>query len=423
MTIAFWATAALLLAGGMLFVLPPLLRPAGPVRAGISPTAAYREQRAQLDAELAQGTLTKEQHAEAIAELQARVVEEVGELPSDKPVKQAPQSKLVVAAVAIAIPLGALALYGVLGTPSAMLPPEQQQAAAEGGGHAISDAQMEQLLQRVVEKLKANPDDYEGWHILARSYGAMGRLPQAVDAYEHAYKLKKDDANMLADYADVLAMANGRNLEGKPEQLVKEALKADPKNQKSLALMGTVAYNKQDFAGAASWWKKLLATVEPNSEQALAIQANIRQAEAGGVPVAPQLSAQADKAAPSAPADKAVAAGGPGVEGNVVVADSIKGSIPAGATLFVYARPVDGSRMPLAILRVPASSFPYAFKLDDSMAMSPESRLSLQPQVQLVARISKSGNAMGSPGDLTGTVGPVKVGSRDVRLVIDQAVK
>ena len=430
MTLAFWATAALLLAGALLFVLPPLLRPAT-TRAGLSPMAAYRDQRTQIDAEFAQGVLTSEQHAQALAELQARVIEEVGEVPDVKPVTQKAQSRAFVGTIAALIPVGAVALYALLGTPAALHPERAQEAAGgQEGGHAVSQEEMEGLVQKLAEKLKQNPNDPVGWQMLARSYVVFQRLPEAAQAYDKAYQLKADDPNMLADYADVLAMVNGRSLDGKPEQLVKEALKLDPQHQKSLSLMGTAAFNRGDFQGAADWWKKLLATVPPGSPGAAQVQASIDQALAesarsGGKPVpaaATVAAAPADK--PAAPGEKpAVAAAGATVEGSVSVGDAVKGSIPPGATLFVYARPADGSRMPLAILRTSADKFPFAFKLDDSQAMSPQSRISLQQQVQLVARISKSGNAMPQAGDLTGTFGPVKVGAKDVKLVIDEVVK
>ncbi|GAB3775170.1 c-type cytochrome biogenesis protein CcmI [Ramlibacter monticola] len=426
MTIAFWASVALLLAGALLFVLPPLLRPAT-TRAGLSPMAAYRDQRAQIDAEFAQGTLTKEQHAQALEELQTRVIEEVGEVSDAKPVTQKPQSRAFVATIAALIPVGALVTYAVLGTPAALHPESEQQAAGQEGGHAMSQEQIESMVQALATKLEKNPNDANGWHMLARSYVVFQRLPEAAQAYDRAYKLNAGDPNMLADYADVLAMVNGRSLEGRPEKLVDEALKLDPQNQKALSLKGTASFNRGDFNGAAGWWKKLLATVPPGSQPAASIQANIDQAlaeAARGGGKAPATMAAAAAAAPAAsPADSAPANPNATVEGSVSVADAVKGSVPQGATLFVYARPADGSRMPLAILRAPADKFPLQFKLDDSLAMSPESRLSLRPQVQLVARISKSGNAVPQPGDLTGTLGPVKVGTRDVKLVISEVVK
>jgi cytochrome c-type biogenesis protein CcmH len=425
MIIAFWASVALLLVGAMLFVLPPLLRPAASKRtAAESPMAAYRDQRAQIDAEFASGTLTKEQHTQALDELQARVIDEVGEVSDDKPVAQAKPSTALVASVAALIPIGALAIYAVLGTPSALRPEDQQAAAGQEGAHAMSQEQMETMVQALADKLEKNPNDANGWHMLARSYVVFQRLPEAAAAYDRAYKLNPTDPSMLADYADVLAMVNGRSLEGRPEQLVKEALKLDPKHQKALSLVGTAAFNRGEFMAAAEWWKKLLETVPPGSQPATSIQANIDQALAeaarGGKGHVPVPSAGA---AAATPADSATANPNATIEGSVTLAETVKGSLPPGATLFVYARPADGSRMPLAILRASADKFPQQFRLDDSMAMSPEARISLRPQVQLVARISKTGNAMPQPGDLTGTLGPVKVGAKDAKLVIDEVVK
>ena len=179
-----------------------------------------------------------------------------------------------------------------------------------------------------------------------------------------------------------------------------EALKADPKHQKALALAGT-AFNSGDFAKAADWWKQLLATLPPGSEQAKAVQANIAQAEAGGATVA---------ARPSAPADNGAAAAGASVEGSVTLADAVKAGVSR-------ARCSSSTRGPptAAACRWPSCARARAtsvrFKLDDSLAMAPQAKLSLHPEVMLVARISKTGNATPQPGDITGALGPVKVGA------------
>jgi len=409
MTLAFWACAALLLAGALLLVLPPLRRGASVQREAESPLAAYRDQRAQADADLMAGALTPMQHAQALAELQARVVDEVGELRAQAgPDDPSPRLSMVI--VAALICSGAVAAYGLLGTPAALRGSAPQQAAGEASPHAMDRAQIEAMVEGLAEKLRKNPDDPAGWQMLARSYVAFNRLPEAADAYDRATRLAPRDPQILSDYADVLAMVNGRSLEGRPLALVEQALKLDPKHQKSLSLAGTAAFDRGDFAQAASWWKQLLATVPPGSQQAQAVQANIAQAQAGGAATAPVAQAVAASSADA------------GIEGTVTLADAIKGKVPAGATLFVYARAAEGGRMPLAILRVPVGSFPYRFRLDDSQAMAPQMRLSTQSQVLLVARISRTGNAMPQPGDLTGTLGPVKVGARDLHVVIGEVV-
>lgn len=234
MTPVFWFAAALLVAAALLFVLPPLLHPPAQAEAGQSPLAAYREQRGQLDADLAEGRLSAEAHARGIAELQGRVADEVGELPGLVALP-APANRVAAAAGALSVvlllPVGSLGLYALLGKPAAL-------------------------------------------------------QPQTI-------------------------------------------------------------------------------------------------------------------------------------EGTVILADSLKPMVPAGATLFVFARATQGSRTPLAILRVPAGEFPLSFRLDDSMAMSPDSRLSSQAVVTLGARISPTGDATPRPGDLVGALGPVRFGASGVRLVID----
>lgn len=423
MTIAFWAAVALLLGGAMLFVLPPLLRPPAPKRSVSSPMEAYREQRAQIDAELAQGSLSPSQHEQALQELQARVMDEVGEVEEPAPVQNTPQSTAFILAVALLIPAGALAIYGFIGMPSALRGDEGAMASrGEQSPHALTQEQMEAMVEGLAQKLQKNPNDPDGWHMLARSYVAFNRMPEAAQAYEKANAQAPGNPQILADYADVLAMVNGRKLEGKPEQLVLEALKADPKHQKSLALAGTAAFNRGDFAKAADWWKQLLATLPPGSDQAKTVQANIEQAQgSGGATVAARPSAPAPAAGPTD--NGAAAAAGATVEGSVAIADAVKGSIAPGSVLFIYARPADGSRMPLAILREDAGKLPVRFKLDDSLAMTPQARLSLHSDVMLVARISKTGDATPKPGDITGTLGPVKVGARDLKLVLNEVVK
>jgi cytochrome c-type biogenesis protein CcmH len=413
MNLAFWATTALLLAGALMFVLPPLLRRASDAREGPSPLTVYREQRAQSEAELAQGLVTPAQHARVLEELQARVVDEVGDTPPGAEARadgRAPVASVL--ALALLLPAGALALYGVLGQPAALAPAAVKAAAAGDAPHAMSREDMEAMVETLAEKLKKNPNDADGWHMLARSYVSFGRLPDAAQAYDRASKLSPNDPQILADYADTLAMVNGRNLEGPPMQLVNAALKIAPAHPKSLALAGTAAFNRGEFDMAAAYWQKLYATLPPDSDQARGVATNIAQAQAE----AKKLPAQSAAPAPAAASAAAIA-------GTVTIAGALKGQIPPGAVLFVYARAVQGPRMPIAILRLPANQFPAPFKLDDTLAMSPQFKLSGQAEVALVARISRTGNAMEQPGDLLGIVPAVKVGSQGVTLVVGEVVR
>jgi cytochrome c-type biogenesis protein CcmH len=211
-------------------------------------------------------------------------------------------------------------------------------------------------------------------------------------------------------------MAQGRTLAGRPYELVKEALAIDPAHKKSLALAGTAAMDANDFAAALGHWQALAAQLPAGSDderQVRAIIGEIRmKAAAGGKILPAERVAKAPAAAPAASAASSVA-------GSVSIAPQVAPQALGTATLFIFARAEGGSRMPLAVLRRTASELPLDFALDDSMAMTPATKISGAAAVRIEARISRSGNAAAQPGDLVGMSGVVKPGARDVKIVID----
>jgi len=280
MTLAFWAATLLLLAGALLFVLPPLWRAPTPALPGPSALALHREQLAQLDGELAQGALTAAQHAAAVEELQGRVIEEVGEPDAAAAATPRVHPLAALLVVALVLPVGALALYALLGRPAALEAGRQSAAAAGTAPHAMSREQMEGMVEQLAARLQQSPQDADGWHMLARSYVAVERLPEAAQAYDRAAALAPTNPTVLADYADTLAMVNGRSLEGRPTELVQAALAADPRHAKALSLAGTAAFNRGDFAAAVAFWQRLQAVLPAQSQQAGAVAASIAQAQA-----------------------------------------------------------------------------------------------------------------------------------------------
>lgn len=161
---------------------------------------------------------------------------------------------------ALAVPLLATGLYAVLGAPRAML------AETESPAHRMNSVDMTQATQRLAEKLRASPDDIEGWFVLARSYQAMERWRESADAYREALRLAPDDPQMMADLADVLATAQGGQLEGEPAQWIARALAHDPKHAKSHALAAMAAYRAGRADEAMSHWRQLAAVSPPGSE-------------------------------------------------------------------------------------------------------------------------------------------------------------
>lgn len=434
--LAFWGTVGLLIAAALLFVLPPLLRrhqsaPLGAVADRLA-LAVHREQLAELDAALARGTLSAAEHAEERAQIERRVAEDLpaSSAPAAVVSEERPSTaRRDALALGVVVPALALAVYGLLGRPGLMqadAPQVAAAAAAASAPHTLTPEQMAAMVERLAERLKSNPNDADGWHMLARSYIAFGRYPDAAVAYDKAAALSPRDTQVLVDYADTLAMVNGRNLEGRPTELVQAALAIDPNNQKALALAGTAAFNRKDYAAALSHWQRLQKAMPPESDGGKRVAASIAQAQAalagGGTAVATSMAnvAPTNAAANATPGAAPVA--GAEITGEVRVSDALRSRLSPGATLYVFARAVEGPRMPLAVSRTAAGSFPFRFVLDDRSAMSPQARLSSQSQVMLGARLSANGSATPSSGDLMGTLGPVKVGARDVVLVIDGVV-
>jgi len=213
-------------------------------------------------------------------------------------------------------------------------------------------------------------------------------------------------------------MSSGQSLEGKPVQLISRALAIDPNNQKGLWLAGTAAYDRGDFNGAIAQWEKLLTLLAPGSQEAQSMISSIAEARSmiargGGTP--PLAAA----AVPSAPAAAANAT----VKGTVSIKPELAAKAAPTDTVFIYARAQQGPPMPLAVLRAQVKDLPLTFHLDDSMAVAPMApHLSSFAEVEVGARISKSGEARAQSGDLQGIVRPVRLGSADVKVVIDSVV-
>ena len=315
--------------------------------------------------------------------------------------------------LAALLPLCAAALYWQFGTPEGLAP-----AAGVHGGRKVTPQEVEAMVAKLAARMQQSPDDGNGWALLARSYLVMQRHADAVAAYERAVALIKDDADLLADYADALAMTQGRRIEGKPLKVVERALKIDPLQWKALAMAGSAAFERKDFKTAVAYWEKLQSRAEPGSDFAREVAANVDEArQLGGLKVAasdaPPVKADAKSTGDSA---------GASVEGTVALSRELAGKAAPTDTVFVFARAAEGPRMPLAIMRFQVKDLPAKFHLDDSMAMSPAAKLSNHPNVIIGARVSKSANATPQPGDLQGASKPVKAGATGVTVIIDQLV-
>ena len=429
----FIIVAAVMVAAALAWVLLPLLRPANKasVERRIVNLSVYKDQFADLDADFARGSITQENYNEAKAELERRMLEEAR---TEKPVvAPAPVGGVKTAiVVGAAIPVIAGLLYIKLGAPDAFSP----LATAPQDQHQMSGAQIEEMTSKLAARLEKEPDNVDGWVMLARTYYSQRKFPQAASAYEKLTALLPNEPDLYADYADALAMAQGRQLSGKPMELVKKALELDPNQWKALAMAGTDAFERKDYKAAVAHWERLRDTSGTDSPIGKQIQASIDEArQLGGMPAStPPVAAAASKDAPgkatksakadatAAPtAEAAAAAGGKSVSGTVALDKGLAAKANPDDTVFVYARPPD-SKMPIALTRARVKDLPLKFTLDDSTSMNPQIKLSSVQDVVLVARVSKSGSAMPGSGDLEGLSKTVKVGASGVAVTIDRAL-
>lgn len=421
----FWIVVGGLIVAALLFIVPPLFQrkaKAEVERAELN-ISIYKNQLQELEDDLANGDISQEHYDNSREEIERRLLEDTAIAESGVRDGSKGLNAGAAVATAVAVPLLAVTLYFNLGNPEAMDPQKvAQPATSPHGDETDMAAQIEMMVGRLAQRLQENPQDIEGWVMLGRSMSVLGRYDEAVLAYENAIQFAGDDPNVLADYADALAMAGSQSLEGRPMQLLQKALSIDPGNQKALWLAGTGLFERGDFAGAIEHWSHLLDQLPPDSEDADVMRANIKEAEsyrqrqlAGEFGPAPD-----QQPLPEVQDQAQVAAAR--VSGRVSIAADLKEKLSPDATLFVFARAVNGPPMPLAIVRAKAGELPLEFSLNESMAMMPSMSLANFNQVVVGARISKSGNAMPQSGDLQGMSKAVAVGSDGLEVVIDSVV-
>jgi cytochrome c-type biogenesis protein CcmH len=286
----FLILAGAMLALALLFVLPVLWRRgAGPAtvphaqapRAALN-LAVLRDQLRELDQDLRLGSIAGSAYQHARDELARRVAEETRAQPL--PLHPPAPQRWPGAVLALGFSSAAIFLYAALGTPAGLLatPTAPAAPATAGNPPPVTDSQIAAMVQRLADRLKANPDDAEGWRKLARSYETLRRFDLAVQAYARLLALTPETPDLLTDYAVTLAMSQDQRLTGAPEKLIERALRLDPRHIQALALSGSAAFEREDYAGAMAAWEKILANLQPGDEMAASITANISKARALG---------------------------------------------------------------------------------------------------------------------------------------------
>jgi cytochrome c-type biogenesis protein CcmH len=403
LNLLFLLIAGVMILIALLFVLPPLWRkhPAVVADQDQRNIDIARQRLAELKEQLQAGALTQALYDEQVLELEQALSDD---LDIDSQAKAAPsQGRWMAAVVMVALPLLAGTLYLGLGNFQALTYVDQPAA----------DPKLEQIKQMVeglAQRLEQQPEDAMGWTMLGRSYKYLQDYPKAVAAFEHAYKLIGDKPEIMVLYADALAFANNEDMAGKPAELVFKALEMEPNNVTGLWLGGMAKAQNGDFVGARDLWQRLEAQLPPGSDSQKEIQ-NLLAKLATQIP---------DGAAPADTQPVEAKS----IEVQVSLAPELQQQANPGDTVFIYAQALSGPKMPLAIVKKQVSELPLTVSLTDAMAMSPTMKLSSFDQVKLLARISKSGDAMPQPGDLIGSIEQVALSDKTPhQIVINSQVK
>jgi len=279
--LTLWIVAALFILFALWFVLPPLVQKSDDSK-GDDLRAAnvliYKDQFKEMESDLKNGLISEEQYQQDKEELERRLLDDVNAPSSDLSSSSTATRKFAYG-VGMALPIGVIAFYLVVGNPQGLSPSLPQMASATQPGGPMSAQQIAANVEKLAKKLEQNPNDAQGWLMLARSYISMERFADAAAAYEHATALKGNDANIWVDYAEASAMANGQRLAGKPTDAINRALQIDPRNQKALDLAGSAAYQAADYKKAIDYWQKLLTQLPAGSEESRTISEQITKAK------------------------------------------------------------------------------------------------------------------------------------------------
>ena len=409
MNLTYWLVVSVLLAIAFFIIIPPLwkkreIKQADSDHRNIK---IAQERAKDLKQQLESANLTQTQFDEQYAELELTLGDDLDIEQNQS--KNSSQGRWVAPVILIFVPLLSVLIYLSLGEPDALKKAEIKQT--QQASNASQD--INQLIADLAQRLKENPDNAEDWIMLGRSFKYVKQYKLAANSFEKAYALLGDKPELMLQYADALAMANGGQLAGKSTELIFKALDKEPENVTGLWLAGMAKAEMRDFSQALFYWRKLEAILPPESDSYKQVQNLITtiQAQSSG-------TKEVENAATTTSAKSAV-----NITVQVSLNDGLKTRVNPGDTVFVYAKALTGPPMPLAIVRKQVSDLPLSVTLNDAMAMMPAMKLSNFKQVKVIARISKSGTAMQQKGDFIGEVELQElVGTASVVIVINEEI-
>ena len=377
----------------------------------------YRDQSADLAREHALGHLNDAEYAQAQEELKLRLRDDwvSGPVQAHGGVTHRPRKTVL--ALCLMLPVCAVLLYGAWGSPMGLDPAALARSAPDEGPNAtVTPEKIAQMVGQLERRLQDEPNNVDAWVMLARLQRSQEKFPASEKSFAKALTLTPDD-DLAVERAEVVAQVQGGDFSGEPWAVINRILKANPNQNNALLLAGSASFSEGRFAQAIQYWERVRASLPPQSEDINALDSALAQARERLAPgrasaqSAPSGGISAQPASPPSVSNARIA-------GRVSLAPELVAQTSPNDTVFIYATPAQGGRMPLAIVRTTVAALPFDFVLDDSQAMGPQSKLSSASEVVLKARISKTGQAMAQPGELGVSLGPIKNPSNQLSLVI-----
>jgi len=356
-----------------------------------------RQRVADLKQQLQDGVLNENEFEEQYAELQLILNDDLQSSDETKAAQE--HGRWIIAILFLLIPATSVLIYELLGEPNALKKAELQATETK----AVEN--IAEMVGKLEQRLEAQPDDTEGWLMLGRSFSYLQQYQKAADAFAELYRRQPDNLEAMMQYANNLAMARNGRMEGEPAELVVKVLERDPNNANALWLAGVAKAEEGAFAEAKAYWQKLLVLLPPDSQSKTQVNNMLAALE--------QEMGKTTEMAASV-----------GFQVNVDISAELKAKLPPESTVFIYAQAVNGPKMPLAIVRKQLADLPLQVRLSDAQAMRPDMKLSDQTQLNVVARVSQTGQAMSQPGDLIGSTElAAPFDDQEATILINQEVK
>jgi cytochrome c-type biogenesis protein CcmH len=398
MELTFWLIVTAMTGLALWIIVPPLFKLEKTEDSGLDEQNINiaRQRLTELKTQFETGAINESQYQEQYSELERVLNDDLGL--STQQTDGTATGRWLVAPLAAGIPLFAVSLYLTFGNFEAIEIAASDQPSSQQPQSAAAPPDINAMVTGLEAKLKQQPDDAQGWLMLGRSYKHLQQFQKASDAFAQALRLLGGQPDLLLQYADVLAMANGGSLKGKPTEMIYKAIKQSPDHQTGLWLAGMAKAESGAYSEALQYWQRLKKVLPAGSESYQELMGLITKVEA-------QLpDSEIVKAEPSPNLETAVNAE---MQVKVTLSQSMENKTKPDHTVFIYAQAMKGPKMPLAIVREQVKNLPVTVVLSDQQAMSPMMKLSSFGQVKLIARISKTGSAMPQKSDLIGEVGPI----------------